>query len=61
MEKMLLYVVLMFALCSVQHCHCGEETQKTIDSIHAEFNKVELIHYTFHMFVYMVCVEPAQA
>uniref|UniRef100_UPI0037E8AEFF interleukin 19 like n=1 Tax=Semicossyphus pulcher TaxID=241346 RepID=UPI0037E8AEFF len=24
------------------HCHCAEETQRTIDSIHDEFNKLEI-------------------
>ncbi|XP_070759097.1 interleukin 19 like [Enoplosus armatus] len=23
------------------HCHCAEETQRTVDSLHAEFNKLE--------------------
>ncbi|XP_034554203.1 interleukin 19 like [Notolabrus celidotus] len=24
------------------HCHCAEETQRTIDSLHAEFDKLEI-------------------
>ncbi|XP_044034844.1 interleukin 19 like [Siniperca chuatsi] len=24
------------------HCHCGEETQRTVDSLHAEFIKLEI-------------------
>ncbi|XP_075318184.1 interleukin 19 like [Odontesthes bonariensis] len=24
------------------HCHCGEETQRTIDSVHAEFIKLQI-------------------
>uniref|UniRef100_A0A673BTE0 Interleukin family protein n=1 Tax=Sphaeramia orbicularis TaxID=375764 RepID=A0A673BTE0_9TELE len=24
------------------HCHCGEETQRTIDSLHAEFIKLQI-------------------
>lgn len=33
------YVLLMI-LCSVQHCNCEEDTQRKIDSVIAEFNKV---------------------
>uniref|UniRef100_A0A665VXW8 Interleukin 19 like n=1 Tax=Echeneis naucrates TaxID=173247 RepID=A0A665VXW8_ECHNA len=28
--------------CSLQHCHCEEETQRKIDSIHADFIKLEV-------------------
>lgn len=28
---------------SVQNCQCSEETQRTVDSLHAEFNKVRVV------------------